>query len=409
MNRRQSTSTFYFSLNCILILLATCSTIEAWNKANLDTLKFVQIIMRHGDRNPIWTFPLDPHKNDSSYWPGGFEQLTDLGVKQTHELGRYIRERYDGFVSKSYLKEEVSAWSSFTDRSIRSGTSFLRGLYPKVNKNDQMTTISSKLDYDDGEESQVVPLRTITKESDNYIYYGAKCPRWSKLEKHYVINSPKGRQLQQESIEIVKTLKNHTGLHGTLDDVGIMFDYINCQNLQNKTLPPWVKPEIIEFGDTFISYRLGAESQTKDMKKLRSGIVQKTVQNLETKIRKATKLKFVLYSGHDRTIITFLNILNLYNELKTPYAAAILVELHKSPKFNDHIVEIYFRNETTVEPYLMEMSECPRPCQLSKFLNFTKPFFIEDFQKACMISDAQALHVPLTLMPLLATLLARFW
>ncbi|VDO46841.1 unnamed protein product, partial [Brugia timori] len=50
-----------------LILVAT--TVIA------DELIFIQIVWRHGDRAPIFTYPTDTHQEDA--WPYGWGELTE--------------------------------------------------------------------------------------------------------------------------------------------------------------------------------------------------------------------------------------------------------------------------------------------------------------------------------------------
>lgn len=35
---------------------------------------------RHGDRNIVGTYPNDPYKNETYYWPEGFGELTNVSV-----------------------------------------------------------------------------------------------------------------------------------------------------------------------------------------------------------------------------------------------------------------------------------------------------------------------------------------
>ncbi|KAK2089009.1 Testicular acid phosphatase [Saguinus oedipus] len=65
-------------------------------------------VFRHGDRAPLASYPTDPHKEAAStLWPRGLGQLTTEGVRQQLELGRFLRSRYEAFLSPKYRREEV--------------------------------------------------------------------------------------------------------------------------------------------------------------------------------------------------------------------------------------------------------------------------------------------------------------
>lgn len=89
-------------------------------------------MFRHGDRAPLASYPTDPHKEVASrLWPRGLGQLTSVrswggcewwgqagrgllsllcpqeGVHQQLELGRFLRSRYEAFLSPEYQREEV--------------------------------------------------------------------------------------------------------------------------------------------------------------------------------------------------------------------------------------------------------------------------------------------------------------
>lgn len=57
-------------------------------------LLFAHILYRHGDRNPINSFPTDPWKNES-FWPRGYGSLTNVSfilmncIKSQHNVWHY--------------------------------------------------------------------------------------------------------------------------------------------------------------------------------------------------------------------------------------------------------------------------------------------------------------------------------
>lgn len=62
---------------------------------------------RHGDRTPITLLPNDA-ANDEESWEIGLGELTVEGIWQAYHLGKFLRERYDGFLSETFKTSEVS-------------------------------------------------------------------------------------------------------------------------------------------------------------------------------------------------------------------------------------------------------------------------------------------------------------
>ena len=59
----------------------------------------IQTVTRHGERTPIFTYPLDPYKNA---WERGLGQLTNKGIDQLKEVGGFLRNSYHDFLPKTF-------------------------------------------------------------------------------------------------------------------------------------------------------------------------------------------------------------------------------------------------------------------------------------------------------------------
>lgn len=67
---------------------------------------------------PIKTFP-----NTRSHWPEGYGQLTDLGMKQHHDLGEKFRKKYveqHKLVDRTYNGSQVYVRSTSKERTLMS-------------------------------------------------------------------------------------------------------------------------------------------------------------------------------------------------------------------------------------------------------------------------------------------------
>lgn len=65
-----------------LLMAHTVSQREQYNSIKYSKLIPLSKIIRHGDRNLIYTCPTDPWK-DPKYWPEGFGQLTNVSFLNT--------------------------------------------------------------------------------------------------------------------------------------------------------------------------------------------------------------------------------------------------------------------------------------------------------------------------------------
>ena len=152
---------FLILLPSLLLATRTSST------QTQSTLKFVQILFRHGDRNPNRPWgPRDP--NPESVWPQGWGQLTNLGKSQLFELGVQTRLRYAGFLSEEYKNEEIYVRSTGRDRALMSAECFLAGLYPVDSEKERW---SASVNW------QPIPIHSKTIVDDWIMRCTKACPR----------------------------------------------------------------------------------------------------------------------------------------------------------------------------------------------------------------------------------------
>ncbi|GIX67309.1 testicular acid phosphatase, partial [Caerostris extrusa] len=80
--------TFLLSLPCLV-----CSLLNEDGKE----LVFVQILFRNGFSAPRELYPHDP--NNPNRWEEGLGDLTLLGRRQMHNIGKELRQRYNDFIT----------------------------------------------------------------------------------------------------------------------------------------------------------------------------------------------------------------------------------------------------------------------------------------------------------------------
>lgn len=117
---------------------------------NQTTLRAAIIVARHGARYPLKTFPRSTHWPKSEiFWEGtpvtegkgcssDFKgRLTPVGVEQHTSLGRDCRRKYIDHghlldVNSTAASKSISAYTSNSDRTLKSAQAFLNGMFPEI-------------------------------------------------------------------------------------------------------------------------------------------------------------------------------------------------------------------------------------------------------------------------------------
>ncbi|TMS11624.1 Lysosomal acid phosphatase [Larimichthys crocea] len=142
-------------------------------------LVYVTVLFRHGDRSPVKAYPTDPYQE--SAWPQGFGQLSQEGMRQHFELGRFLRNRYKGFLNESYDRHEVST----------------RRAASKV--------FTPDLKW------QPIPVHTVPQSEERLLSYPLRdCPRYKQLMNE-TEHTEEFLNITTEYQDILDLVKNKTG------------------------------------------------------------------------------------------------------------------------------------------------------------------------------------------------------
>ncbi|KAK3772845.1 hypothetical protein RRG08_017409 [Elysia crispata] len=339
-----------------------------------SSLRLVSILYRHGDRAPTEIYPKDNNQEDK--WPNGIGRLTNMGKQEQYELGQYVKARYDGFISTShYDQNEISIESSSMPRCLDSAYTHLAGLFPP--QGDQI--------WKDDLLWQPIPVQTRPMEEDNKLALRKPCPRYEELFKK-MEQKPHFQEEQKRNKKFYDMVRENTGITNKKWTQFVhVADTLICERIHNMTWNDWAYADGVfeklnnirlSFFDLFVN--------TSAMARLQGGpLLKEMLENMQaaTKTEKPMP-KFYMYSAHDTTVAALLKALHAKerNQLII-YRALVMVELHETN--SEFEVKIFYRNDTSADPYPLTPEGCSQPCTLSKLIEITKDTVPKDWDKEC--------------------------
>ncbi|CAH2318917.1 testicular acid phosphatase homolog [Pelobates cultripes] len=346
-----------------------------------SNLTFVATIFRHGDRAPIDTYPTDPYKEE--IWENGLQQLTKEGVRQQYELGQYLRKRYEQFLSPRYNKRELYVRSTDYDRTLMSAQANLAGLFPPQNSQ----IWNPELLW------QPIPVHTVPVSDDRLLKFPSKnCPRYYELMKE-TTQQPEYQNQMKSWKGFTECLANYTGYnkdHTSTHRIWKVYDTLFCQKSHNFTLPDWATPDVLKTLQEISAFDIKSHTglyKITEKARLTGGIlVDAILRNFSEAILKSSTLKMVMYSAHDSTIIALQAALRVYNGIHPPYASCHIFEFYKEHD-GTYSVSMFYRNDSSKDPYELGLPGCTSPCPLEHFTQLTAPFIPQDWRKECQVTE----------------------
>uniref|UniRef100_A0A098LZ60 Lysosomal acid phosphatase n=1 Tax=Hypsiglena sp. JMG-2014 TaxID=1550645 RepID=A0A098LZ60_9SAUR len=349
--------------------------------AQSRTLRFVTLLYRHGDRSPVKAYPRDPYQE--SAWPQGFGQLSQEGMQQQWNLGQALRRRYNGFLNASYNRQEIFVRSTDFDRTLMSAEANLAGLYPP--KGQQV--------FNPNITWQPIPVHTVPDHMEKLLRFPLpSCPRYEQLQNE-TKHTPEYVNMTIHNMEFLKMVANMTGIQDvSLESVWSVHDALFCETTHKMHLPAWVTPVVMaklkELKDFSFNVLFGIHRQVEKAR-LQGGVLLSQIRKnltLATKDTAPHHLKMLMYSAHDTTLAALQAALNVYNGKQPPYASCHIFELYQEDDSN-FTVEMFFRNESQKEPYVLQLPGCNQRCPLPQFLQLTEPVITQDWKQECQISS----------------------
>ncbi|KAK6166677.1 hypothetical protein SNE40_023315 [Patella caerulea] len=372
----------------IVLCIQHCGTV------NLNTLRLTNVLYRHGDRSPVKIFKTDP--NTISSWPQGFGYLSKIGMQEQYNLGKYFRERYNGFLNGSYIFSEIYVNSSNVDRCLMSAYSNLAGLYYPNRDEEWNMNITW----------QPIPVHTIPEPLDNMISLQRVCPKYDQLYQRS-LKSPAVKKEEIENKGFYEFVSQKSGQpKESIDKIWQIADTLLCEQRHNKTWASWVNNTIYNKLRDLDKWSFDLLFGGRTVSRLKGGpILGQIVNNIQMKIAGQLNYKMMMYSGHDTTVAALLNAMKVFNQESPPYTATVIIELHEEN--NQYFVYSYYKNNTwpnTTSIHNLTLPGCDFRCPVDKFDALTKDSIPVDWEKECSID--QHGHNPLQFSEVAVTIMS---
>ncbi len=295
--------------------------------AEQPKLLFSIDLIRHGDRTPVQEIPNSPYP-----WKEGLGELTALGKKQEFNLGRQLREQYIQhyhLLPLRYHPETLYVRSTNMNRTMQSSQSFLTGLYPL--------------------DSQAIPINTVELKKDHLLKVQISSNIFSKIKLYFYT-----RKLWKEKTtpiqDKIEYWRKTTGLPLTdFQQLCRLGDNLYIRKLHHIPLPNGITDQdartIISLGQWVavtaykrkeISYPTGHTFLTT------------VVTDMNQSIQGKSTLKYILFSGHDSSIMSVMNTLGTPLEKIPPYASHLNFSLFKNN--GNYYVKVSMNNNPVIVP-----------------------------------------------------------
>lgn len=303
-----------------------------------------------------------------------------LGKMQQFELGKWLRNRYIGFLPEQYSERDIYIRSTDVDRTLMSAEVNLAGLYPP--EGIQV--------WDPDLKWQPVPIHTIPENEDPVLATKKPCPKYDLLLKK-LQNTEQFKNINHQLHDLYAYLTRYSGTTiSSVEDVEFLYNTLFIETIYNYTLPNWTKPIFPEKLKPWAAFSFAVDCYTKDLARLKMGPLLNQIQEhffnktSTIKHRKTLTPKFWVYSAHDITIANILQSLGAFEYHSPPYTSTIVFELRSNSQ--GQFVNLYYKNTSVAREIVLE--GCKFDCPLNEFVSLLKPITlnVKQWEKECKMS-----------------------
>lgn len=320
----------------------------------------VFILFRHGHRFPLGFYPTHPNYGQS---PEQFKygKLSPIGDHQALQLGDRLRMYYTSRGFPDIRLHHADALSSQTERTVNSGNIFYREFVR--------------------DRSAEIAIRDV--QSDYSIAQFGRCKRYETA----YLNISKEMPLEYKALlqlhgSVLSNMQQRADIPmGNIRNAAFLYDVIWSEKAFGNDLPKWADNVYPKGMELLMGANYRLLTQTPFMLKQKSGTLISDIRNFLTKRGGAP---FLIYSGHDTTMISLARALKLESQLPIlfNFTAAFAFELysHDDPATDQIRIRFFDLGKPDYEVF---PEDCETTCTKHHFLRITEDLKVDNPSAFC--------------------------
>lgn len=349
------------------------------NNVEVTVLRQVHVLMSHGERTPSERelAMLGTPPPDHVFAPYGAGAITNEGKMLTYEMGALLRKRYNDFLGPYYEQENSIVIASNTNLSKMTALLISAGLWPPPQEQVWNDTLSW----------QPVPYKYPPRDKD-FLLYEENCPRYTQ-EKERILDAYIKEGLLLPYKDLFYKIAQMTNInYSTPQDAYYLNNLFLIQDDIKVANPKWakhVKRKLI--AAAHVEYQMMFHDNL--LKKLSGGaLLQQIIKEASN-----SSWRVIVRTGTPVNVAALLAACVAAPPRMPDPGAALLFELHeKLPQPNEKNTltyeqrfgfKIYYWDDDSAEPRLMEVPGCNAFCPLETFKELTALMVPVDFTKEC--------------------------
>ncbi|KAF9485883.1 phosphoglycerate mutase-like protein [Pholiota conissans] len=356
------------------------------------------ILIRHGDREGFFQDPITYTASNTA--------ITPLGNAQSIQLGAQIRSIYFDDNSSPYFISTVNNTIAQDNQLMiradaggergvifNSAVSFLQGLFPAT------TTYSTRLANGSTIVGplggyQTIPIESVEPDNDISLEGWTDCATFTTATSNFY-NSSIFLKTAADHADFLKVLPPFLdGRDATLVNMWNIFDYMNVNNIHNRTfaqaLPPTFLAQARALAD-FHENGVFSSPQPNGIGNIAGQTILPSILSAISNITMVSSpLKFAVEAISYKPFISLFNMtgvaqMNPQLSGVVDYSSAAVFEVWQPNSGGEPVIRFAFKNGTADEFHAFNFLNSTTNVPVSTFVNAMKPFAFNDIPHWCQV------------------------